>query len=68
MRATRKRLNERNQRDPGNHLVHLAQEDFFACLFVQGIKAEGGLIHDCYLALPTAQAVVSVALIFAEFP
>ena len=68
MRAARKRLNERNQSSPGDQLVHLAQEDFFAGLLMQWVKAERDLIYYCYLALPSGQAVVSVARVLQSFP
>lgn len=47
-------------RGPENHLVHLAQKNSFADLFVQGVQAERDSIHDCYLALPLGQAEVAV--------
>ena len=55
------RLNQRNQRGPGNYLVHLSQENLFANLFCAGIKAERGLIQDCDPGLRSGQAVVTVA-------
>ena len=50
--AMRIRLNKLNPRSPGDHLVHVTQKDFFACLFVQRIEAERDLIHDlCFHCL-----------------
>src|SRR5450830_67898 len=45
VRAARVRLNQRYKRRPGHHLVHLIEEDFFAGLLGQRIKAERDLFH-----------------------
>ena len=68
MGASRIRLNQCHQGCPGNDLVHLFEEDLFAGLLGQRVKAERDLIHVQHRRPRSGHAPFGLTRGFADLP
>jgi hypothetical protein len=68
VRAPSVRLDQPDQRAPGDDLVHLVEEDFLARLLGQRVKAQIDLFHAAHPRPQTSASQLGVTWGFADLP